>query len=245
MARLNWSRDELILALDLYFKEPAARGNSAHARVHDMSDLLNRLPIHGRDSRRELFRNANGVAMKLSNFLRFDPSYPGAGLPRGNRLEEEVWLEFAHDRERLARVAERIERAAASAGLHSQESVAQEDEFAEAPEGQILTRLHQIRERSRKLVSQKKRSVLAKTGRLECEACGFDFERIYGDRGAGFAECPHTVPIADLSPDSSTRLDDLAIVCANCHRMIHRRRPWLSVSEVRDMVMAVAEPELH
>jgi 5-methylcytosine-specific restriction enzyme A len=81
MARLNWSRDELILALDLYFKEPAARGNSAHARVHDMSDLLNRLPIHGRDSRRELFRNANGVAMKLSNFLRFDPSYPGAGLP--------------------------------------------------------------------------------------------------------------------------------------------------------------------
>ena len=38
--------------------------------------------------------------------------------------------------------------------------------------------------------------------------------------GKGFAECHHVVPLADLGRQKRTRLEDLAIVCANCHRMI-------------------------
>jgi 5-methylcytosine-specific restriction protein A len=58
------------------------------------------------------------------------------------------------------------------------------------------------------------------TGRLECEVCGFDFFETYGERGNGFAECHHKLALSHGT--RSTYLRDLAVVCANCHRMFHR-----------------------
>lgn len=101
-----------------------------------------------------------------------------------------------------------------------------------AEEGRALLRLHRTHERSRGLVSRKKRLVLAASGRLVCEACDFDFAAVYGTRGDGFAECHHILPIAQSAPGRRTRLSELAVVCANCHRMLHRR-PWVSVPELR------------
>ena len=86
MAKPNWSRDELILALDVYFREPSARGSKTHPAVLELSETLNQIPYHRKDSRDADFRNANGVGMKLSNFLRFDPEYSGEGLTRGSQL---------------------------------------------------------------------------------------------------------------------------------------------------------------
>ena len=86
------------------------------------------------------------------------------------------------------------------------------------------------------LVERKKKQVRAESGRLACEACGFDFERSYGERGIGFAECHHTVPLSKLSDKTRVSTDDLAIVCANCHRMIHRFEPWITVSQVRSLL---------
>ncbi len=61
-------------------------------------------------------------------------------------------------------------------------------------------------------------------GRLFCEVpgCGFNFETVYGHLGRGFAEVHHLRPLAELDGPISTTLTDLAVVCANCHRMIHR-----------------------
>ena len=107
----NWSRDELILALDLYFRDPSARGNQSHAEVQKLSAILKEFPIHPAHEDEGYLRNANGIAMKLSNFLRFDPEYEGVGLKQGSRLEKEVWEEFLGvDRERLRREANAILR---------------------------------------------------------------------------------------------------------------------------------------
>ena len=57
-----------------------------------MSDLLRSLPIH--NDNLERFRNANGVATKLSNIAAGDPSYHGKGLTRGNKIEKEIWAEI-------------------------------------------------------------------------------------------------------------------------------------------------------
>jgi len=57
--------------------------------------------------------------------------------------------------------------------------------------------------------------------------------RRYGNRGIGFIECHHTKPVSMLDGKSTTRIEDLALVCSNCHRMIHRTRPWMSVDELR------------
>ena len=101
MSTPDWSRDELILALDLYLRVPSAHGNKTNPEVQELSKILNLLPIHRGQDLDDDFRNPNGVGMKLSNFLRFDPSYEGKGLKRGSRLEEEIWATFSGDLQRL------------------------------------------------------------------------------------------------------------------------------------------------
>jgi predicted HNH restriction endonuclease len=61
-------------------------------------------------------------------------------------------------------------------------------------------------------------------GKLKCEVlkCSFDFEAVYGELGRDYAQVHHLKPLADRTKPSQTKLDDLAIVCANCHAMIHR-----------------------
>lgn len=61
-------------------------------------------------------------------------------------------------------------------------------------------------------------------GNLKCEVqkCGFDFVAIYGELGRDYAQVHHLKPLGDRTRPSETKLSDLAIVCANCHAMIHR-----------------------
>ncbi len=106
-------------------------------------------------------------------------------------------------------------------GDESQELESSDDTGAR--EGRLLLRLHRMKERSKKLIWLKKQSVHAATGTLACEACGFDFGDVYGEAGVGFAECHHRTPLESLLEESETRIADLAIVCANCHRVLHRR----------------------
>ena len=70
MRNTDWTRDELILAFELYLK----KGNSPSiAEINSLSDLLRSLPIHNNIPDLERFRNANGVATKLSNIAAGDP----------------------------------------------------------------------------------------------------------------------------------------------------------------------------
>jgi 5-methylcytosine-specific restriction endonuclease McrA len=71
-----------------------------------------------------------------------------------------------------------------------------------------------------------------------CQVCGFDFEAAYGALGHHYIECHHTKPLSERPEEeqldgATTALEDLAVVCANCHRMLHRRRPALSLDELR------------
>lgn len=50
---------------------------------------------------------------------------------------------------------------------------------------------------------------------------------------SGFIEAHHTKALASLTENSMTKLEDLALVCANCHWMIHAQKPWLSIQELR------------
>jgi predicted HNH restriction endonuclease len=111
-----------------------------------------------------------------------------------------------------------------------------DEDVQEASEGRLLTRRHLARERNRKLVETKRKQALEIYGKLTCEVCDFDFSASYGDRGHGFLECHHTKPISTLADGYSTHINDLVLVCANCHRMLHRTVPWLSISELKAML---------
>lgn len=103
-----WSREELILALNLYFDLDSSKFTSSNPKIIELSENLNKLKIHSDRPDVIRFRNPNGVSMKLSNFLRLDPNYHGTGLTRGGKLEEQIWNEFATDRKLLRQTAEKI-----------------------------------------------------------------------------------------------------------------------------------------
>jgi len=72
---------------------------------------------------------------------------------------------------------------------------------------------------------------------LVCTACGFDFEETYGDLGRGFIHVHHIVPIASVAADYEVNpIKDLRPVCPNCHEMLHRRQPPLSIDELKVLI---------
>jgi 5-methylcytosine-specific restriction protein A len=241
----DWVRDELILALNLYLKHRPNPPGKDSKEIHDLSVLLNRMGtrLFPDWERSETFRNENGVYMKLMNFRRLDPEYTSGGrkgLTRGNEGEDSVWIDFANDPQRCEQVAKAIVAALNESDAPAYADDEDDDGDDEGQEGRLLKRQHVSRERNRKLVAKKKRSVLKKLGRLECEVCGFNFGVRYGERGDGFIECHHTKPVASLGNGGKTHIDDLALVCANCHRVIHRGKPWLTIEEVRKLLLTDA-----
>ncbi len=230
-----WTRDELILALDLYMQNPTAPPGKTSVTIQEFSALLNRIAKRlGREGDGSL-RNPNGVYMKLMNFRRFDPNFASlgkVGLTRGNKLEEGIWNEFAGDPERLQAVASAIRTV-----ILFDVPLASEEDDGDALEGRLLTRLHRYRERDKSVVARRKAKAFQQHGKLQCEVCDFDFEESYGSRGQGFIEAHHTKPLHTLPVDGGkTREADLALVCANCHRMIHASTPWMTISELRESV---------
>jgi predicted HNH restriction endonuclease len=99
----------------------------------------------------------------------------------------------------------------------------------ETEEGRELLRQHIVRERSALLIARFK----AIHRPLKCEVCGFDFAVAYGEMGKGFIEAHHVKPLVDVRPGDKTKLEDLAAVCSNCHRMLHRTYPSMSVEKLR------------
>lgn len=231
-----WDTDELILALDVYVRVPRARNSKNDPALRSLSDTLRSLPLHPDRPDPERFRNLNAVYLKLQNFKAVDPEYTARGLTGmsagAGRRERAIWERYADQPEELRQVAEAIR---ANVELPEQDVLRfadDESDETEAEEGRLLTTLHRRRERDPRLARKKKEQALSRQGTLVCEACGFDFAATYGDRGRGFIECHHRRPLSELRAHQRTRLHDLALVCSNCHSMIHRAKPWLSVEQV-------------
>ena len=235
----KWTRQETILALELYLREPGIRYREPEdPAVIELSQLLNQYHRSIGTQQTSDLRNPNGVSMKLGNFMRLDPEFKGSGLTNGARLEEEVWSSYANDRDLLRReaalLAEHIRAdnsSASSALLPDLES----DEELES-EGDPRTYAHRSYERKsgnrrKKIDSIKKRGLP-----IACECCGFDFEKTYGERGRDFIEVHHAVPVSELKAGQRLRISDLRLLCSNCHRMVHRRQPWLSIEEVQALI---------
>jgi predicted HNH restriction endonuclease len=85
-------------------------------------------------------------------------------------------------------------------------------------------------------VRRAKEKAMDEKGRLACEACGFDFALAYGEVGRGFIEGHHLSPLADLAAERRSRITDLALVCPDCHRIIHRKRPWLRLDQLASIL---------
>lgn len=89
--------------------------------------------------------------------------------------------------------------------------------------------------RNSALVREAKRLFKKEHGKLFCEVCTFDFEGKYGQRGKGYIEAHHKTPISELEEQVELTVNDLVMVCSNCHRMLHRP-PWVTVDELSRLI---------
>jgi len=109
----------------------------------------------------------------------------------------------------------------------------------EFKEGKERIREHKEKERNNTLVLHAKNHWnMMSNGDIKCEVCGFSFLQQYGEIGQGFIEAHHRKPLHEIKNEISNTIEDLAPVCANCHRILHRHKPMISVLEFKNMYMS-------
>jgi 5-methylcytosine-specific restriction protein A len=228
----NWSRDETILALNLYFECGRNVPDASDARVVRVSEILRQLPLHFTTKRTETFRNPDGVAFKLQNLHNVAT---GKGLKHVAEMDRKVWSDLGGRPEIVKGLAEAIVRGA----RQLESSAASEDEgdvvFAE---GRLLTRVHNLRERAPGL---RKRLLAARLlrGAVVCDMCSRQSPALDESIADAWFEVHHVIPLS-AAPERSTRLADLVLLCACCHRLLHRaiadRGYWIGISEAKELV---------
>lgn len=116
--------------------------------------------------------------------------------------------------------------------LETFNSFVENDEALEIEEKRQYVRHSRIERNTS--AAQKVKALLGCT----CMGCGLDFQRIYGERGKGFIEAHHLKPLHLLPVGQAVPMDpraDFAVLCSNCHRMVHRHKPMLTIEELRSL----------
>jgi Predicted restriction endonuclease len=115
--------------------------------------------------------------------------------------------------------------------VSSSENLSSPTETAEY-EDTSKRRKHERIERNPRLVSLAK-----KYHGHTCQICSMNFEQIYGEVGKGYIEAHHLVPLAEIK-NQKIALDpkvDFTVLCANCHRMVHRLENPANVEQIKNI----------
>ncbi|MDD9810673.1 MAG: HNH endonuclease [Gammaproteobacteria bacterium] len=106
------------------------------------------------------------------------------------------------------------------------------------PEGKAAYKQHRQWERNPKISQDAKQARLEQDGDLACDVCGFSFADIYGKLGQNFIEAHHTIPVAEMRKQGKTEtsIEEIALVCSNCHRMLHKGKSLLSIEALKKIL---------
>ena len=106
------------------------------------------------------------------------------------------------------------------------------DEVLGFPEGAVSQVLVNKYERD-----PKNRSAAIAIHGKSCLACGFNYTDFYGELGDEYIVVHHVVPVSKIGPDYDINPStDLVTLCANCHAMVHRQDPPLTVAQLREIL---------
>jgi putative restriction endonuclease len=156
MKRIPWSREELILAFNLYLKLPFGQMHHRNLEIIQLSNIIN--------------RTANAVAMRLSNFASVDPYHQQRGikgLTGGIKQVEPIWNEFIHSKEDLLFESEKI--------LADLEKITIENKFAEILKGiENLKGETKIREVKTRVNQNVFRQIVLSNYNRKCAITGID-----------------------------------------------------------------------
>jgi putative restriction endonuclease len=130
MPRVNWTRDDLFVAFNLYCKIPFGRIHNRNPKIIDLANALGRTP--------------SAVSYKLANFSRLDPTLQARGIQgaeHGSKSEEEVWNEFQGNWDTLAYESERLLAQMTGTSLEQSTNVDVSDVFVDGKEREAVVRI--------------------------------------------------------------------------------------------------------
>jgi 5-methylcytosine-specific restriction protein A len=189
------------------------------------------LPYHQGAKKTDSFRNPDGVVFKLQNLKK---CATGRGLDHSSSTDKAVWEELGASPHQAHDLASLIRQAAKEIG--DEPIKIEEFEFIE---GRIVTAVHLRRERNPR-VRDKFIESRRQSQSLNCDMCDAGSPALNPRYAAAHFETHHIVPLADAG-ERVTKPRDLALLCANCHRLLHRaiaqERRWLSVAEAKSICM--------
>ena len=228
MKRITWSRDEYILVLNLYLQYQSVAPSKTDPVLEEYSTLLRKLNPEA-SLIEPRYRNVNGVYLRLMNYRSCDPFWAEqgkVGMSAGSKGKcKEIWDEFAGDPQLVSELAEEIRREIEKVSISTSEKV---EDNASVVEGQRRLRIHYSRERKSQR-HQKLRQFKKDNDALYCEACGITATNYTKEIQDSIFEVHHRIPLSAADGIIETKLEDLAVVCANCHRAIHSSKPMKEV----------------
>lgn len=78
---------------------------------------------------------------------------------------------------------------------------------------------------------------MPRKARFKCSVCSFDFEKVYGEIGKEYIHVHHKIPLSEIKQEYKVNpTKDLIPVCPNCHAMIHRKKEYLDVEELKKLM---------
>jgi len=228
MVQFNWTYEEVVLAGDLVATNDWKGLRKDDPRVADLSSLLRAASIHPVEGRSDNFRSINSIARKTYDIATLHPDYDGEAT-KGGRHDAKVLWEYMSEPERMHALAHAVRASLLKQAVASLNSTDLEVLSTQAGMPHALAHLH--REQDGRARSLRIDTALSMEGALRCEVCEFDFAHVYGELGKEYIEVHHVRPLHEPGP-ANTRPEDLALLCSNCHRMIHRAQPWLNPAQL-------------
>jgi len=122
-------------------------------------------------------------------------------------------------------------------GLYKQEITnddIQDEHVDEKVEGKSVIAIHKRYERNSSLFKKVKEQRLKNDPYLKCDVCGFSFVNFYGDIGKGYIEAHHLNPLSERNGEQVTKKEDIALVCSNCHNMLHKGAPVFKLEDLKN-----------
>ncbi len=229
----DWTREELILALDLYFDLDQGQMHKGHPDVIRISKELRALNIHQEIPDWKKFRNPSGVSRRLGNFKTMDSGYKGEGLPNSGKLAKVVFNEFANHRDKLKKEAEIVR----ILYLKPKNENPKVSELEGNYKSEFLFQYHKNRETDPLVMKVKKEMVLLETRKLKCEICGFDSLAFYGEIGNDLMEIHYDKEMKTEPGLESSDMNDFVIVCSNCHSALDKNFGLLGAKDLKKLIL--------
>lgn len=230
MKNPDWNREEIILALDLYFNLDYGQMHGRNLQVVKLSEDLRKMNIHKKIADPESFRSVNSVALKLNNIKKWDQNFAGKGMKDGGKLEGEIWNEFYRHRDKLKKEAVMIRLMYLNPAKDDNGRQIEQDNKS------LLFRIHKNRESDP--VAIKLKLEILKENKIEpaCEICRFQPASFYGELGNRVLDVHYKKELESSPGIEPVEMNDFIVVCPNCHSILDQHYNLVNADDLKLLI---------